>query len=103
MAAVAGIHLAGRTTTVPPSIGSGYEISAIAAAVIGGASLLGGKGRVVGALIGALTLTLTRNIINLTGVESSWQAVVIGLVLILAVLANQTWSDLARFVRPRPG
>jgi ribose transport system permease protein len=58
---------------------------------------------VVGALIGALTLTLTRNIINLTGVESSWQAVVIGLVLILAVLANQTWSDLARFVRPRPG
>lgn len=103
MAAIAGIHLAGRTTTVPPLIGSGYEISAIAAAVIGGASLLGGKGRVVGALIGALTLTLTRNIINLTGIESSWQAVVTGLVLILAVLANQTWSDLAQFARTRLG
>jgi ribose transport system permease protein len=99
MAAVAGIHIAGRTTTVPPLIGNGYEISAIAAAVIGGASLLGGKGRVVGALVGALTLTLTRNIINLTGVESSWQAVVTGLVLIIAVLANQTWSDFAQVLR----
>lgn len=94
MAAVAGIHIAGRTTTVPPLIGNGYEITAIAAAVIGGASLTGGKGHVFGALVGALTLTLTRNIINLTGVESSWQAVVTGLVLILAVIANQTWSVL---------
>ncbi|AYF30034.1 ribose ABC transporter permease [Micromonospora tulbaghiae] len=98
MAAVAGIHIAGRTTTVPPLIGNGYEISAIAAAVIGGASLFGGKGRVIGALVGALTLTLTRNIINLTGVESSWQAVVTGLVLILAVLANQAWSGIARSI-----
>ena len=101
LAAVAGILLAGRTTTVPPLIGNGYEISAIAAAVIGGASLLGGKGRVSGALIGALTLTLTRNIINITGVESSWQAVITGVVLLLAVLANQTWSDLALFARTR--
>ena len=98
LAAVAGIHIAGRTTTVPPLIGTGYEISAIAAAVIGGASLFGGKGRVLGALVGALTLTLTRNIINLTGVESSWQAVVTGLVLIVAVLANQAWSGIARSI-----
>lgn len=101
MAAVAGILLAGRTTTVPPLIGNGYEISAIAAAVIGGASLLGGQGRVSGALIGALTLTLIRNIINITGVQSSWQAVITGFVLLLAVLANQTWSDLALFARTR--
>lgn len=92
MAAIAGIHIAGRTTTVPPLIGNGYEITAIAAAVIGGASLTGGKGHVFGALVGALTLTMTRNIINLTGVESSWQAVVTGLVLILAVAANQAWT-----------
>ncbi|RUL90306.1 ABC transporter permease [Verrucosispora sp. FIM060022] len=98
MAAIAGIHIAGRTTTVPPLIGNGYEISAIAAAVIGGASLFGGKGRVIGALVGALTLTLTRNIINLTGVESSWQAVVTGLVLIIAILANQAWSGIARSI-----
>lgn len=101
LAAVAGIHLAGRTTTVPPLIGNGYEITAIAAAVIGGASLLGGRGRVTGALIGALTLTLTRNIINLLGVESSWQAVVIGVVLIVAILANQTWDDVGKFARTR--
>ncbi|GAA1567481.1 ABC transporter permease [Dactylosporangium maewongense] len=98
LAAVAGMHIAGRTTTVPPLIGNGYEISAIAAAVIGGASLSGGRGRVIGALVGALTLTLTRNIINLTGVESSWQAVVTGLVLVLAVLANQAWSGIARSI-----
>jgi ribose transport system permease protein len=101
MAAVAGIHIAGRTTTVPPLIGNGYEITAIAAAVIGGASLAGGKGRVFGALVGALTLTLTRNIINLTGVESSWQAVVTGLVLIVAITANQAWSVLSARSRAR--
>jgi len=89
LAGIAGIHIAGRTTTIPPLIGNGYEISAIAAAVIGGASLLGGRGRVVGALIGALTLTLTRNIINIVGIASSWQAIVIGCVLIGAVLANR--------------
>ena len=96
LAAIAGIHIAGRTTTIPPLIGKGYEISAIAAAVIGGASLLGGKGRVVGALIGALTLTLTRNIINLLGIESSWQSIVTGSVLIGAVLANRASSEFSR-------
>jgi ribose transport system permease protein len=96
LAAIAGIHIAGRTTTIPPLIGKGYEISAIAAAVIGGASLLGGKGRVIGALIGALTLTLTRNIINLVGIASSWQAIVIGAVLVSAVLANRASSDFGR-------
>jgi ribose transport system permease protein len=96
LAAIAGIHIAGRTTTIPPLIGKGYEISAIAAAVIGGASLLGGKGRVIGALIGALTLTLTRNIINLIGIESSWQSIVTGSVLIGAVLANRASSEFSR-------
>jgi ribose transport system permease protein len=96
LAAIAGIHIAGRTTTIPPLIGKGYEISAIAAAVIGGASLLGGKGRVIGALIGALTLTLTRNIINLIGIESSWQAIVTGSVLIGAVLANRASREFSR-------
>jgi ribose transport system permease protein len=93
LSGIAGIHIAGRTTTIPPLIGNGYEISAIAAAVIGGASLAGGRGRVIGALIGALALTLTRNIINIVGITSSWQAIVIGVVLIGAVLANRA-SDL---------
>ncbi len=96
LAAIAGIHIAGRTTTIPPLIGNGYEISAIAAAVIGGASLLGGKGRMIGALIGALTLTLTRNIINLVGIKSSWQAILTGSVLIGAVLANRASSEFSR-------
>ena len=101
LAAVAGIHIAGRTTTIPPLIGNGYEISAIAAAVIGGASLAGGKGRVAGALIGALTLTLTRNIINLVGIASSWQAIVIGSVLIGAVLANRATVQFGRKLKKR--
>jgi len=51
---------------------------------------------VIGALIGALTLTLTRNIINLIGIESSWQSIVTGSVLIGAVLANRASSEFSR-------
>ena len=101
LAGVAGIHIAGRTTTIPPLIGNGYEISAIAAAVIGGASLAGGRGRVRGALLGALTLTLTRNIINIVGIASSWQAIVIGFVLIGAVLANRATQMFGKRIHMR--
>jgi ribose transport system permease protein len=92
-AAIAGIILAGRNTSVPADLGTGYEIQAIAAAVIGGASLAGGRGRILGAVLGAITLAATINIINLEGVPSSWQRIVIGGILLVAVLANRG-SDL---------
>lgn len=89
MAAVAGIVLAGRNTNVPADLGTGYEIQAIAAAVIGGASLGGGRGRIVGAVLGALTLAVSINLINLLGIPSSYQKIVIGAILLLAVVANR--------------
>ncbi|MET2011774.1 ABC transporter permease [Microbacterium chocolatum] len=87
-AAIAGIILAGRNNNVPADLGTGYEIQAISAAIIGGASLMGGRGRVLGAVLGALTLALAINIINLAGVPSSFQKIVIGVILLVAVGAN---------------
>jgi ribose transport system permease protein len=85
--------MAGRNTNVPADLGNGFEIQAIAAAVIGGAALSGGRGRILGAVLGAITLAATINIINLEGVPSSYQRIVIGCILLVAVLANRA-SDL---------
>jgi ribose/xylose/arabinose/galactoside ABC-type transport system permease subunit len=89
LAALAGILLAGRTTTVSATMGVGYELQAIAAAVIGGAVLGGGRGRVYGAVIGALLLTVTYNVINISGVSATWQQVFLGGILLIAVLIDR--------------
>lgn len=100
-AAVAGIIMAGRNTTVPADLGNGYEIQAIAAAVIGGAALTGGRGRILGAILGAITLASTVNLINLVGVPSSYQKIVIGAILVIAVLANRVSAVVSAHVRQR--
>lgn len=100
-AAVAGIIMAGRNTTVPADLGNGYEIQAIAAAVIGGAALTGGRGRILGAILGAITLASTVNLINLVGVPSSYQKIVIGAILVIAVLANRGSAVVSAHVRQR--
>ncbi|MFB4314283.1 substrate-binding domain-containing protein [Actinomadura sp. 21ATH] len=87
-AAVAGIVLAGRLASAQPQAASGYELDAIAAVVIGGASLSGGKGRAFGTLVGALILAVLRNGLNLLSVSAFWQQVVIGVVIALAVLLD---------------
>lgn len=92
MAGVAGMIMAGRNTTVAPTMGLGYEVSAIAAAIIGGAVLGGGRGTAFGAVIGALVLSITANAINIAGVSSSWQQVVTGGVLLLAVVFDRVSS-----------
>jgi len=84
-AAVAGLLLAGRLDSAQPQAAAGYELDAIAAVVIGGASLAGGVGRISGTFIGALVLVVIRNGLNLLNVTSFWQQVVIGLVIALAV------------------
>lgn len=84
-AGMAGMVLAGRLGSAQPQAASGYELDAIAAVVIGGASLAGGQGRATGTLIGALVLAVIRNGLNLLNVSSFWQQVVIGLVIALAV------------------
>ncbi len=84
-AGLAGMLLAGRLTSAQPQAGAGYELDAIAAVVIGGASLAGGVGRVSGTLVGALILAVIRNGLNLMNVSSFWQQVVIGVVIAVAV------------------
>ncbi|MFE5956674.1 ABC transporter permease/substrate-binding protein [Streptomyces rubiginosohelvolus] len=87
-AAVAGIVLASRLVSAQPQAAQGYELDAIAAVVIGGASLAGGFGKASGTLIGALILAVLRNGLNLLSVSAFWQQVVIGVVIALAVLLD---------------
>lgn len=87
-AAVAGIVLAARLTSAQPQAAAGYELDAIAAVVIGGASLSGGSGKASGTLIGALILAVLRNGLNLLSVSAFWQQVATGLVIALAVLLD---------------
>ncbi|MEU7580313.1 substrate-binding domain-containing protein [Streptomyces sp. NPDC041068] len=87
-AAVAGIVLASRLVSAQPQAAQGYELDAIAAVVIGGASLAGGVGKASGTLVGALILAVLRNGLNLLSVSAFWQQVVIGVVIALAVLLD---------------
>ncbi|MFD7706556.1 substrate-binding domain-containing protein [Streptomyces sp. NPDC059785] len=87
-AAAAGVVLASRLSSAQPQAAQGYELDAIAAVVIGGASLAGGTGKASGTLIGALILAVLRNGLNLLSVSAFWQQVVIGVVIALAVLLD---------------
>lgn len=84
-ASLAGLVMAGRLSSAQPQAGAGYELDAIAAVVIGGASLAGGSGKATGTLVGAMLLAVIRNGLNLLNVSSFWQQIVIGLVIALAV------------------
>ena len=88
--AVAAIVLTARLNSAQPTAGTMYELDAIAATVIGGTSLLGGEGTLVGALIGALIMGVLRNGLNLLNVSSFFQQVVIGAVIIGAVLIDMS-------------
>ncbi|MFH5879138.1 ABC transporter permease [Arthrobacter sp. NA-172] len=71
------------------SSGTGFELQAIAAVVIGGASLFGGRGTAIGALLGALIITTIQNVVNLSGISSFWEGTVTGAVILIAVLADR--------------
>lgn len=84
-AAWAGLVMTARLGSAQPQAGAGYELDAIAAVVIGGASLSGGRGTAWGTLVGALLLAVIRNGLNLLNVSSFWQQIVIGVVIAVAV------------------
>ena len=90
MSGAAAIILTARLNSAQPTAGTMYELDAIAATVIGGTSLLGGEGTLVGALIGALIMGVLRNGLNLLNVSSFFQQVVIGAVIIGAVLIDMS-------------
>lgn len=85
LAACAGIVLAARMQSASPSVGAGWEISVLAAAVLGGVSLTGGKGSILRAVIGGLTIQVLSNILVRMGVGGASQTMVIGLVTLAAV------------------
>ena len=94
LASLAGIIEVARLSSAQPTAGTGYELDAIAAVVLGGTSLAGGKGRIVGTLIGALILGFLNNGLNLLGVSSYYQMIVKAVVILLAVLVdNKTVTD----------
>jgi len=85
LAGIAGVVLTARLNSAQPSAGLSYELDAISAAVIGGASLSGGEGSVLGTMIGALIMGVLKNGLNLMNVSQFWQQVAMGLVVIGAV------------------
>lgn len=89
MAAVAGVVLAGRLNSANALMADGEELRSVAAAVIGGANLAGGDGGAIGSLIGALTMGILANGMNLLNISAFWQRVVQGLVIIGVVIFDQ--------------
>lgn len=85
MATFAGLLLVMRVTTAQSTAGVGYEFEGIAASVIGGISMMGGEGNVTGCLIGAATLAVMRNGLNLMGINTFWQNIITGVVIIGAI------------------
>ncbi|MDU3777405.1 MAG: ribose ABC transporter permease [Veillonella sp.] len=86
---IAGAIITSRLNSAQPTAGAGYELDAIAAVVLGGTSLAGGRGHIVGTLIGALIIGTLNNGLNILDVSSFYQQVVKGIVILLAVLADR--------------
>lgn len=89
MSSAAGMILISRLSSAQPDAGTGFEMDAIAAVVLGGTSLAGGRGRIFGTLIGALIIGTLNNGMNLIGISSFYQQIVKGIVIIIAVLIDR--------------
>jgi ribose transport system permease protein len=85
---IAGLLIASRLNSAQPSLGQGYELDAIAAVVIGGTSLSGGVGTILGTIIGAFIMSVLTNGLRIMSVAQEWQTVVTGLIIIAAVYAD---------------
>ncbi len=88
LAALAAVVMTGRLAATPPSVAQAIELQAIAAVIIGGISFVGGRGVIITALIGALIMAMITNGLNILGISSFYQQVLIGVVIIVAV-----WLD----------
>ena len=88
LTAVAGIVLMSRINSGQPAGGLGYEFDAITAVVVGGTSLMGGTGTIVGTMIGAMIIGVINNLLNLMNVSSYWQQIIKGLIIAVAVILD---------------
>lgn len=89
MSALAGLILLSRSGSAQPTLGSGYELDAIAAVALGGTSMSGGRGKIYGTLIGVLIIAVLNNGLNILGVSSYYQDVIKGFVILIAVLSDR--------------
>ncbi|MEO6826535.1 MAG: ABC transporter permease [Microbacteriaceae bacterium] len=85
---LAGVMISARLGSAQPALGSGYELQAIAAVVIGGTSLFGGKGSILGTVIGALIMSVLNNGLQIISVPQEWQNVILGIVILAAVYTD---------------
>src|SRR4051812_7355264 len=85
---LAGVMISARLASAQPGTGLGYELQAIAAVVIGGTSLSGGKGSMVGTVIGALIISVINNGLQIMSIPQEWQNVILGIVILVAVYAD---------------
>jgi len=97
-AATAGVLMAARLNSGSPNYGGGLELAAIAAAVIGGASLAGGHGNIISTLFGAFTVAVVQNGLNLNAVPAAWQNITLGAIIILAVGLDMWRGDFGRWI-----
>ena len=89
MAALSGLILLSRLGSAQPTLGTGYELDAIAAVALGGTSMSGGRGKIYGTFIGVLIIAVLNNGLNILGVSSYYQDVIKGLVILIAVLSDR--------------
>lgn len=95
IASIAGIAFASRVSTAVSTAGDGAELRVITAAILGGASLTGGRGSIAGALVGVIFMSLVNNMLIIARVSTYWQSIVVGVILILAV-ALDSWKNKGR-------
>lgn len=96
MAALAGVIYGARFATVQPAIGSGQEMTIMAAVIVGGTSNAGGVGTVIGTVIGSILLAMTTNILIMLGVSAYWQSLVFGVILILSLFIDRYRQEMLK-------
>lgn len=92
--AIAALVLTGRAFSAQPTAGQGMEMDAIAAVVIGGTALNGGVGKIGGSIIGCFIVGVINNMLNLAGVDSNWQLIAKGAIILFAILIDSTTNSL---------
>ena len=88
LTSIAGLIITARLGSGQPSAGTNFEMDCITAAVVGGTSLSGGKGKIIGTIFGVLLLTVLTNGMTLVGINTYWQQVLKGIIIVVSVLAD---------------
>ena len=93
LAAIGGMVLTSMIAAAEPIAGMNYEMDAIAVVVMGGTSMEGGKGNILGTIFGAILLGIVRNGLNLMGVDANYQQLFVGMIIMIAIISGSTQKD----------